>query len=410
MKRICGVAVLAALGAATCAFGAGYGIYEGSARANAMGAECTADPVSPSVLYENAAAMTELEGTQVELGLTMVKPKQSVVANTPAGKVKAHGRSHWWYLPTMYVTHPLNDRLWLGVGGFTRIGLGAEYPKGWAGRYGVQKAEILSYDVNPSLALKVTENFSLAAGLQVEYFDFELCRAIPMGTAFVDPDAMLKITGDNYGLGYNAGAYWKATDWLAFGLSYEGEIEHHVKGDYKLYTDSGTLQDGSACGDFPSPGRARLGTSVKPFKPLTIDMGIVYTLWECYDSLDIDFNPALFGRVPQSSSKKNWHDAWRYQIGFEYALNEMWALRCGYVMDKTPDPDYLLDYMVPTNDRHLWTFGLGWKKDDLRVDLGYTMLIIMDRTVKGHIQDGVWDGTFENGNAHMASVSVGYRF
>ena len=88
----------------------------------------------------------------------------------------------------------------------------------------------------------------------------------------------------------------------------------------------------------------------------------------------------------------------------------MWALRCGYVMDKTPDPDYLLDYMVPTNDRHLWTFGLGWKKDDLRVDLGYTMLIIMDRTVKGHIQDGVWDGTFENGNAHMASVSVGYRF
>jgi len=66
MKLLAGTLGVAAVLAAQSAFGAGFGIYEGSARGNALATEVTADPASPSVLYNNAAGMTALEGTQVE--------------------------------------------------------------------------------------------------------------------------------------------------------------------------------------------------------------------------------------------------------------------------------------------------------------------------------------------------------
>lgn len=73
-KLFAGALCVAASLVAQSVFGAGFGIYEGSARGNAMGTEVTADPASPSVIYNNAAAMTALEGTQMEMGATFIRP------------------------------------------------------------------------------------------------------------------------------------------------------------------------------------------------------------------------------------------------------------------------------------------------------------------------------------------------
>lgn len=104
MKYLAGTVSVAALLAAQTVFGAGFGIYEGSARGNAMGTEVTADPASPSVLYNNPAAITELEGTQVEVGATFIRPAQTVTTMTPAGEVKNYADSRWWTPPNAYVT------------------------------------------------------------------------------------------------------------------------------------------------------------------------------------------------------------------------------------------------------------------------------------------------------------------
>lgn len=392
------------------ALGAGYGIYEGSARANAMGSEVTADPESPSVIYNNIAAMTELEGTQVEVGATFIKPRQTIVTDLPSGSQKTFGTSRWWTLPTGYVTHQINERFWAGLGLFTRVGLGAEFPYDWAGRYSVQNAEIVSFDVNPSMAFKVTDRFSLAGGFRVEYFDFELKRAIPTGTPFVDPDASLKLTGENFGMGYNFGAYWKPIDRISLGLAYESQITHDIMGSYTMTMQDVMLSSGTVYGDFSTPALVRFGTSIQATEKWKINAGVVYTLWSCYDQMRMHFDPALMGSRSVSTSLKNWHDTFRWQFGTEYTLSDAWAVRCGYIYDKTPDPDYLIDYMVPANNRHLVSLGVGWKHDNYFVDAAYTYLIIEDRTVKGHIEDGVWDGHFVDGDAHMVSLSTGYRF
>lgn len=412
IKLLAGTLGVTAVLAAQTVFGAGFGIYEGSARGNAMGAEMTADPASPSVLYNNAAAITELEGTQVEAGATFIRPGQSVTTTTPMGAVKSKAESKWWAPPHAYVTHQINDKVWAGLGVFSRYGLGVDYDRAWAGRYNCQKATIESIDINPSIAFKATDSLSLAAGLRAEYFDFELYKALPTGTPFVDPDLQLHLKGDSWGIGYNLGAFYKATDWLSFGLSYDSEVKQSLDGDYTVNNPLAPGGDGG--GDITTPGIIRLGTSVKATEKLTVNAGVVYTMWSSYDELAIDFDPALLGKIPTSVTEKNWHDTFRFQLGAEYAVTEVWALRAGYIHDRTPDPDDHVDYIVPANTRNLFSMGVGFKKGNFFGDLSYTYLLIEDRDigledVAARPTEGVLPGGFEDGDAHMIGVSVGYK-
>ena len=406
-KLLAGALCVAASLAAQTVWGAGFGIYEGSARGNAMGTEITADPASPSVLYNNPAAMTALEGTQVEAGATFIRPSQTVTTVTPRGTVSNEAESKWWTPPNAYVTHQINDKVWAGLGVFSRYGLGIDFEDDWAGRYNCQQATIQSIDINPSLAVKVLDNLSLAAGFRAEWFEFELYRALPTGTPFVDPDLQMNLKGDSWGVGYNLGAFYQATDWLPFGLAYDSEIKQEVEGDYSV--NHPLLSGGDGSGDITTPGILRFGASVKATEKLTVNAGVVYTMWSSYDELAIDFNPPLLGRVPSSVTKKEWDDVLRYQIGAEYALNDSWALRAGYIRDMTPDPDEHADYIVPANDRNLLSAGVGYKQGDFFCDLSYTLLLIDDRDIAARPADGVLTGSFEDGDAHMVGLSFGYK-
>ena len=408
-KLFAGALCVAASLVAQSVFGAGFGIYEGSARGNAMGTEVTADPASPSVIYNNPAAMTALEGTQMEMGATFIRPHVTIETMTPAGSQKSKANSAWWTPPNAYVTHQVNDKIWAGLGIFSRFGLGVEHDDDWAGRYNCQEAIIRSFDINPSLAVKVLDNFSLSAGLRAEWFEFSLDQAIPTGQPFVDPDLQFHMKGDSWGIGYNLGAYYEATEWLSFGLAYESEIDQEVEGTYHVSHPNPAVARGDGEGDISTPSILRAAASVKATDKLTINAGIVYTMWSSYEDLTIKFDPALLGAVSEKATQKDWDDVFRYQFGAEYALNETWALRAGYVYDETPIPDAHVDYIVPANDRHLFSVGVGYKQANFFCDLGYTYLLIKDRDVTGRAADGVLSGEFTKGDAHMIGIGVGYK-
>ena len=72
--------------------------------------------------------------------------------------------------------------------------------------------------------------------------------------------------------------------------------------------------------------------------------------------------------------EKDWDDVWRFQIGLEYKANDWLDLRLGYVFDESPIPDEWADYLIPTNDRQLYSIGCGMHWDTWIVDLSYTYL------------------------------------
>ena len=65
--------------------------------------------------------------------------------------------------------------------------------------------------------------------------------------------------------------------------------------------------------------------------------------------------------------------------------------------------------MVPANDRHIFGAGTGFKWDSWTLDLAYNYLMILDRDINAH-GTSVKDGGIDDGQAHMFSMSVGYKF
>lgn len=135
---------------------AGFGIYEWSARGNALGGAMVARADDPSAVAFNPAGMVQLEGTQMMFGFTAISPTADMtgydLSDGLMSEPYATTVSSTWFPPHFYYVRQFNDNQWFGIGIFTRFGLGTEFEPDWFGRYNSYKAEIMSVSLNPSWA------------------------------------------------------------------------------------------------------------------------------------------------------------------------------------------------------------------------------------------------------------------
>ena len=375
---------------------AGFGIYEGSARGNALGGAMVARADDPSALYFNPAGITQLSGLQLMAGATMIAPVTELTTLTPMGYVTTESEDNWWIPPHLYATYQLQDKVWLGFGVYSRFGLGTEFDENWPGRYNSYNAVIKSLHFNPDVAVKVTDKLSLAAGVSAVWFDLTLEQKIPYGAQELD----MSLTGDSIGYGYNLALRYEVLKWMAIGASYQSRVQQTVEGDADIQIGSTGAE-----GDVELPDMLMLGVAFKPAEKLSIEVGAVHTGWSSYDELSIDFsNPMLLG--PNVTIDKNWENVWRYCGGVEYQLNDKLALRAGYIYDEEASPNDTVDYLVPANDRQIVSIGAGYKIGDWTVDASYSYLVIADRHIHARLEDGVLDTETDNADTHMIGLSV----
>lgn len=149
---------------------------------------------------------------------------------------------------------------------------------------------------------------------------------------------------------------------------------------------------------------------VKPIDRLSLEFDAVWTNWSAYKELVIEYDEPLFGVRDELSSEKNWHNTWRFQFGAEYALTDTVDLRAGYVYDQSPVNDDYEDFAVPCTDRQIVTLGAGWTfQDAWTVDVSYGYLWMKDRDYEAR-DGGIVELTREDAHAHMAGLSLTYRF
>ena len=160
--------------AVSSAYAAGFQLTEqsslGLGRAFA-GAGIVGDDLS--AVFYNAAGMTLLPGTQMQAGSVFIEvdaPFSGDVGNE-------NGRLKGQAIPAGYITHQVNDQLWLGLGMTVPYGLGTEYGATWGNFEGAQKGNqsmVMTIDINPSVAYKVSEKLSVGAGVSLQYAKAEL--------------------------------------------------------------------------------------------------------------------------------------------------------------------------------------------------------------------------------------------
>jgi len=377
------------------ALGAGFALYDWSARGNALGGAMTGRADDPSALAFNPAGITQIPGSSMMAGLTFIMPGGTL---TEVGGDSVGMIDHTFIPPHFYYTRQLNDRLWFGVGLMTRFGLGTDFPPDWYGRYNSYYANIQSVSLNPNLAWKVNDRLSLSVGVEALWFEYGARRKVPPSQQ-VPMETDFRLLGDDIGYGWNVGLHYRLDEATRIGLHYRSQVNLTISGTADF------LGSRDAWGDLTLPEMFMFGISRQVTPKLNVEVGAVYTGWSSYDSLQINVEG-----LPPNIVEKNWKNVWRYQLGFEYKYSPEWTWRFGYTYDQEPSPDATVDFQAPMSDRQLFSIGFGYTKNDRTLDFAYTYLLADDRTIAARLGDGIPQTRTSNVDAHIFVISYSVRF
>ena len=386
--------------AGSTAMGAGFALYEFSARGNAMAGAVMANKAEAASLAVNPALITQIEGSEVQVGATFVIPSATATVNGVSRDLE----SRVFTLPNLYATYQASENVFLGLAAFSRFGLGGSYGnyKTWAGSSSAYKFDFLSFSITPTIAARVTDELSLSMGLEYMYVDFSESKYI-MGYGL-----NMDVEGNGGAWGGNFGAYYKpewAPRWGA-GLAYRTKTNVILDGTVTS-SPGAPLPSGDVRGSVELPASLNFGVSFAPVEELVLEAGIVGTFWSSYDAIRIEYPDTGALAV----DKKNYKDVIRLNFGGEYLLNDTWALRGGYAYDQSPTNSNYMDTLVPVGDRHLFNIGCGYKRNNWGVDLSYTYLLGMKMSGTGKTLLG--DNTpmkFTDGDSHMIGMTFKYAF
>lgn len=362
-----------------------------------------------STIFYNPAGITRLSGTQIVTGAhfiipqaefdnkgSTVSPALPVVGGAPLNGGDGGDAGVAAIVPNFYFAQKITDKFHAGIGISVPFGLETKYNKNWVGRYHAVKSNVLTIDINPTVAYRINKWFSLGGGISAQYIDAELTNAVDYGTiGFIGGagtlpqtlDGFVKLKADDWGWRWNLGALIEPTENLRFGLSYRSNIDYTLEGDANFDIPAGAgpiatgagLVDTDAKADITLPGHASLSAYWRLHPKFAIMADVFWTNWSKLDDLPIELDTGT-----DVVTTLDWEDTFRYAFGANYYVNENWTLRGGIAYDETPIPNAKKRTpRVPGADRIWTTIGLGYRFSDMiSFDLAYAHLFVDDPKIR----------------------------
>ena len=413
MKKKIAVATLSMLVAAGTAYGSGYRIPEQSVNSTARaGGYVAYTPGADAALF-NPANMSFLEErAHFEANLMYIGLNEITYTDNRTAEYSGESESETFFIPTVFLVSPFYN-------GF-RVGLSLDAPGGltkqWLNPYPKTFAEEFSLTVletNPSVSYKISDMFSVAAGLRGIYADATVKSSGVISADLGGITASRVLEGDTWEWGYNMAATYRPVEEMSLAVTYRSNIDLEFEGDATLATSASFAGSTSYVGDatvaIPLPAVLALAGSYTFFDQLTVELEYDMTFWSEYESLDIDYptslgNPYLIAAFDMPKAK-DWEDtsAWRISVSYDM---DPFTLMAGFAIDENPIPDATVNFELPDSDATLYSLGMRYRISD-NMDMGVAYLYD-DKDERSAANDAI-DGTFSDGGAHLLSVGFSYK-
>ena len=372
---------------AAVAHGAGFGLYEMSARGNAMGGALVGKAVDASANYYNPATLTSLTGTWFTVSASLMNPRCDTKVDGRHGQKMNAG---WFIIPGVYASQELGRGFFLGVGAYADFGLGTKYKRDWPLNFDTTETTIEAYTVNPNIAYKATDRLSVAAGLRSTAITFDQRKTISAGNADMPQLGKLgtvnaHIRGEDYcSIGYNFGVKYDIMTNLSVGVTYRSRIKTNIKGRTRTsYSVADSVYGRMAAATIRQTARASEGTtSAKLHLPQSITFGANWDPWETFHvGADLTWTewssvPVAYFNTPRGPNPVwlKWHDTLRIGVGFCYDVTDSLSAMLGYAYDFDPSHDNLGSTMLPPGDRHIFSTGLGYRIGSWDFAVNYSVI------------------------------------
>ena len=399
-RRI-GLAGAFALSTSASALAGGFKLSEYSIRDFGMaGSGYAALAADPSTIWSNPAGLRRLAELQATFGGAYIIGRgefEPDVAETAFGApIPGQPEDDLFsdkLVPHGYVSAPVGDRVTVGLGVNVPFGLATEYDADSLVRFQSVLSSLQVIDINPAVAVQLTDTVSFGLGVSAQYADATLANHIdftavclsqaPAATcasAGLDTglnEGFVRVEGDDWSYGWNMGVLFEPEDGTRVGLSYRSQVSHDLEGEATfgappgaaLFAPAFTDTTGTAPLDLPAEAAVSLRHVIND--RFAINASYQMTFWTL-DALRVDFeNPAQ----PDSVEQLDYSNASRVAVGGEWAWRPDVSFRAGLAWDESPTPDDERSPRVPDSDRVVAALGASWTPNEqLSLDVGYQHL------------------------------------
>ena len=432
------IAVAAAF--ASTAHAAGFMLTEQSAGSLGRAyAGAGVDGTDLSGVYYNPATMVLHKGTAVQLGLVGVGLNLDYAGEND---VDANGRNKAEVIPHGYFVHQINDTVWFGLGVTVPFGMGTEYDEHWEQADRGISANIMTVDINPNFAFKLSEKFSVGFGASIQYAQADLKKRTYTLKDKLGGNALEKavtneseIDADSIAWGWNVGFMWSPVENFRVGVSYRSQIRHDAEGDLTL--SDPRMSTGNGWGDSLDPNYSPNGMPIggmvyenmgthEGYATVTApawamasvawdvnDLVSLYgtfrwTDWSSFDKLEITSDAGLGETITNK-----WRDTYLGSLGMDLRLTDWWTLRGGIAYESSPiaKPEYRTA-IIPDADRWWFAIGSSFKwSDNFQTDVSFAHLHgVHERSLYDSEAGGKRTGKFRKLDAYLLGVQMVYKF
>ena len=351
-------------------------------------AGAAAEAEDASTIFFNPAGMTYIGGTQMVVAIHLINPS---IAFHDKGSLGATGdqgpnAGSLALKPNFYIMTELTPAIKLGLGVSVPFGLTTEYDDHWIGRFQVNKSELKTVNINPSIAFKVNDQLSFGLGLSAMRAEATLTRSVNFGLV---GEGNVKVDGDDWGFGFNLGAIYQATTATRIGFAYRSNVKQKLEGKASfirpaLVPNAGAAADGNVIAniDLPETLSASIFSHINAKWDVMAD--ITWTRWSRFQALRIlrDNGSTL------SVTPENWENTLRYAMGVNYRYSDTVKLRAGLAYDEEANSDAFRSARTPANDRTWLTLGAGWQLSPAStMDIGYAHLFVRNARIDNNQLD-----------------------
>ena len=379
-----------------------FRIPEAGATAMGQGNAFVGQADNPSAVHFNPAAITGLEGIQIQAGVTIVTPDIEFDGES--------AKDMTFYPPFVFYSNQISDSDWfIGFGVNAPFGLSTEwednvsfnnplaFPVPWVTETTLEIAKIA-----PVVAWRVNDQFSLGFG--PEYYDVQ--KVIYNGgvTAGATTFFAYSMEGDGDGLGYVLSGLYQATDSLRVGFTWHSGVTTKLTGDAVNLPTAGAPFTGKASLDLNLPDTMALGFHYVISDAFTVNLDLDQTMWSDYDKLVFKD-----GSTTLLSIDKNYDDVLAIRVGGQYKLNDKWTLRAGFHTEPTPVIEETFDPRLPDSDATSITVGAGYDVGSYAINFAYMALSKDDRTVSGSSMPPLFDGEYKS-SVDLIAIDAIFRF
>ncbi|NHQ88421.1 fatty acid transporter [Iodobacter sp. HSC-16F04] len=337
----------------------GLYLYElGTEDVGLAGAGSAARAQDATTIATNPAGMTMLEGDQLTIGLQGLygdakyqQDGRGAFSGNEAGNVVG-----WFPGMSVFYSHSVDEQLKVGIGVYGNFGLGLDFGD-WAGSRLIKRSTLLGMTIQPTVAYKINDQWSVGGSINANYGVFSLTRSTPGGD--------VELNDTDWSASIKLGVLYQPDHATRLGLSYTSETEYNFNSSVN-HPLGGQIP---ASGSINAPQQLMFSAFHQLAPQWAVMANLGWQNWEAYND-----NQLWLGNN-EAPNADRMQDTWHTALGLQYQATPALRLNTGIAYDSSFYKDQQNTSMtMPSGEA--WRFGLGGqyqlnKTDSLGVAFEY---------------------------------------